>query len=188
MRNIKLVLATTLFLSASLFAQKVEIDVNKSSVKWTGEKITGSHNGLIQIKSGYLEFKESNIVAGEVIIDMNSIVNLDIKNEKYNAKLVNHLKSDDFFSVENFPTAKFILLDATPFKDGKSKISGTITIKETTENISFEVAESQKTYLTQLKINRSKFDVRYGSNSFFDNLGDRAINDIFVLDIQLSLQ
>lgn len=187
MKKIKLL--TVLLIAGSLVvsAQKSEINIDKSSVEWTGNKIGGAHNGMIKVKSGYLEFKGDNIVSGKVTIDMNSITNTDLKDEEYNQKLVGHLKSDDFFGVEKHPTSTFEITKAAKFEDGKATVSGTLTIKGKSETISFDVSKKGDMYTTQLKVDRSKFDVRYGSNSFFDNLGDKAIDDLFILDIQLAL-
>jgi len=118
---------------------------------------------------------------------MNTITNFDLKDEGYNQKLIGHLKSDDFFGVDKHPTSTFQVSKASKFENGKATLSGVLTIKGKSENISFDVTKKGDMYLSQLKIDRSKFDVRYGSNSFFDNLGDKAIDDIFILDIQLVL-
>jgi polyisoprenoid-binding protein YceI len=187
MKTMKLfgVLLLAGILSAS--AQKREINLNKSVVTWTGNKIGGSHNGGLKIKSGYFEIKNGNIVDGNVVIDMNTITNFDLKDEGYNQKLIGHLKSDDFFGVDKHPTSTFLVSKASKFENGKATLSGVLTIKGKSENISFDVTKKGDMYLSQLKIDRSKFDVRYGSDSFFDNLGDKAIDDIFILDIQLVL-
>ena len=187
MKTIKFVLMLVMAFSISAYAQKKDLKLESSSVKWTGYKIGGSHTGEIKIKSGIFEIKDGVIVKGAVVIDMNSITNTDLKDEGYNQKLVGHLKSDDFFGVEKFPTATFVVTKASKFKAGKATFSGKITIKGKTQDISFEVAQNGNLYSTQLKIDRSKFDVRYGSGSFFDNLGDKAIDDIFILDIILSI-
>lgn len=183
--NLLGVLFLTITISAS--AQKSEINLNKSNVKWTGNKIGGSHNGEIKIKSGYFEFKGGDIVSGEVLMDMNSITDLDLKDEGYNQKLIGHLKSDDFFGVEKFPTSMFKVTKASSFKDGKTTLTGVLTIKGKSENISVDITKKENIYSAQLKVNRSKYDVRYGSKSFFDNLGDKVIDDIFILDIQIVL-
>ncbi len=187
MKTIKLL---GVLLLASIFtvsAQKSEINLAKSTVKWTGNKIGGSHNGDIKIKSGFVSFKNGEIVNGEVVIDMNSITNADLTDEGYNQKLVGHLKSDDFFGVEKFPVSTFKVTKATKFQNGKSTLTGVLTIKGRSSTISYDVSRKGNIYSTQLKVDRSKFDVRYGSNSFFDNLGDKVIDDIFILDIQLVL-
>lgn len=179
------VFAAVLLLSGNvLFAQKVEVNTGQSSVKWLGKKIGGKHDGNIQLSSGYLELEGDKILAGSFVVDMTSITNNDLKDDS-NQKLVGHLKSDDFFGVEKYPTATFDLRQSSNFSNGKATVSGEITIKGKKENISFEVERSGKEYSATVDIDRSKFDVRYGSKKFFDNLGDSAINDIFTLDITL---
>ena len=116
---------------------------------------------------------------------MTTIKDKDLENESYIEKLVGHLKSDDFFGVEKYPTANFEVMQSSKFSNGKATISGEITIKGKKESISFGVVRAGKEYSAKMEIDRSMFDVRYGSNSFFDNLGDKAIDDIFRLDIKL---
>lgn len=186
----KTVILSAVFVIASAvvtLAQKSEINRSKSSVEWTGNKIGGSHNGTISIKSGYLEFKNNQITGGEVIIDMATITNTDLKDESYNQKLVGHLKSDDFFGVTNFPTSAFVITKASKFTKGKATVTGKLSIKGKTEMITFDVIKNGSVYTAQIEVDRSKYNVRYGSNSFFDNLGDKAIDDIFVLDVKLAL-
>lgn len=188
MKTVKMIALLLVASMMALSAQKIEIKPSDAVVKWTGNKIGGSHNGEIKVKSGSLELKGGNIAQGNVVIDMKSISNADLKNETYNKKLVDHLMSDDFFGVEKFPTATFVMAKASKFKNGKATVAGSLTIKGKTEPVSFEVTKLNNVYTTQLKVDRSKFDVRYGSNSFFDNLGDKAIDNIFVLDIQLTVK
>ena len=187
MKKLGLVAVLVLAASVATFAQKKEVKQDASVVKWTGKKIGGSHHGEIDVKSGYFEFNNDKIVGGEVVIDMSSISNKDLDNEEYNQKLVGHLKSDDFFGVEKYPTSKFVVTKATKFENGKASVTGKLTIKENTEEVTFDVVKNGNTYNAEVEVDRSKFDVRYGSNSFFDNLGDKAINDIFTLDISLAL-
>jgi polyisoprenoid-binding protein YceI len=187
MKTIKLLGVLLLAGILSVSAQKSNINTVKSSVKWTGNKIGGSHNGDIKVKSGFITLKNGEIAGGEVVIDMNSIACADLTDEGYNQKLVGHLKSDDFFGVEKFPTSTFKVSKASKFKNGKSTVTGVLTIKGKSETLTAEIAKKGTAFSTQLKVDRSKFDVRYGSKSFFDSLGDKAIDDIFVLDIQLAL-
>lgn len=187
MKKLGLVAVLLLAVSAVTFAQKKEVNKETSEVKWTGKKIGGSHNGAIELKSGYFEFNNDQIVGGEVVMDMNTITNADLEDPGYNEKLVGHLKSDDFFGVEKYPTASFVVSKATKFTDGKASVSGKLTIKGKTEDVTFDVVKSGNEYQAFVEVDRSKFDVRYGSNSFFDNLGDKAIHDIFTLEIKLSI-
>lgn len=182
------ILVSIIFLYGSeMFAQKAEVNTKKSSIEWLGKKIVGEHSGTIQIKSGYFEFINDKIAAGKIVIDMTTITNSDLDDEDYKQKLVGHLKSDDFFAVEKYPTADFVFTKSTKFSNGKATITGDITIKGKTEKISFEAIKRGKEYTAIIDIDRSKFDIRYGSNSFFDNLGDKAIDDIFTLEIKITI-
>lgn len=187
MKTIKTVLILLLAGTLSTFAQKKEINLKQSDITWTGKKIGGSHTGEIKIKSGYFEFKNNALIAGKIVIDMTSITNTDLEDASSKQKLVGHLKSDDFFGVEKYPTSSFVVTKASKMKNGKATVSGTITIKGKTDNITFDVVQKGNIYTAQMKIDRSKFDVRYGSNSFFANLGNKTIDNIFVLDVKLTL-
>ena len=168
-----------------LFAQVLEVDTNKSTVEWHGKKIGGKHDGYIQIKSGTFELEDDRIVSGNFVVDMTSIANSDLKDEGSRHKLVSHLKSDDFFGVEAHPTASFEVFQSTEFIGGKAILTGDITIKGKTERITFEVEQTGNEFSAELQIDRSKFDVRYGSKSFFNDLSNRAIDDIFTLNVKL---
>ncbi len=182
--NYLVALALT-FSSLGLFAQTQKINTKKSTINWLGKKIGGQHEGIIKIKSGTLELKNDQIVSGNFTVDMTSITNTDIKDEGYNKKLVGHLKSDDFFGVDKFPTASLSITKATEFSNGKTSVIGELTIKGKTESITFDLTKSGNSYTTKIDIDRSKYGVKYGSTSFFDSLGDKAIDDIFILNIEL---
>ena len=170
-----------------------KVEVEKSKLEWHGKKVTGEHNGLINIKSGSLQFKEEMLSGGEFEIDMESIVNLDLESEELNTKLVNHLKSDDFFSVEKFPTAMFKITEAKSYKDEKSNanywIKGELTVKGKTNPLEFAAkvdrSEEGVSASATMVVDRSKYDVRYGSGSFFEGLGDKLIYDDFDMKVSL---
>lgn len=170
-----------------VYAQSYEVNIEESVIEWHGKKIGGKHDGFIQLKSGSLELEGNQIVAGRFVVDMTSISNTDLTDEGRNQRLVGHLKSDDFFGVETYPTAHFEVVQGSKFTNGKATLTGDITIKENTERISFDVVKTGEAYTAEVEIDRSKFDVRYGSKSFFNNLGDSAIDDIFVLRIKIVL-
>ena len=173
--------STASFTNTNKMAEKVSI--KDSSIKWVGKKVTGKHEGTINLKEGYFEMENDQISGGEFVIDMTSIVTTDLTGES-KGQLEGHLKSDDFFGIENFPTATLVINKATKTATGYT-VDGDITIKETTEPISFDLAFADNTASTKLTIDRSKFNVRYGSGSFFDNLGDKTIYDDFTLEIEL---
>lgn len=164
-------------------------DLKKSSLQWLGKKVTGEHSGNIALKSGEINFQKGKISSGKFEIDMRSITCTDIKDAEYNKKLIGHLNSDDFFSVEKFPAATFNIKEAIT-KDGKNyTIKGDLSIKGITNPIEFAaVVEKSKDFVTAsslIKINRAKFDIRYGSGSFFEGLGDNLIYDDFELNVKL---
>ena len=159
---------------------KKEIKVESSKVVWKGYKVTGSHEGFISIKSGQLTFNDGTLTGGDFVIDMSSIINTDLEGE-YKGKLEGHLKSDDFFGVEKFPTASLVFTQVRSVSKNSYEVTGDITIKGKTESISFDLSVYGNKANASLKIDRSKFDVRYGSTSFFDGLKDKAIYDEFDL-------
>lgn len=174
---------------AATAVQNYNVDVNNSVIVWKGYKVTGQHTGTVKVKNGNLQLTDGKLTGGSFDIDMNSITDTDMEPE-YAAKLVGHLKSDDFFGVSKFPTAKFVITRAIPQDTkGNYKIIGNLTIKETTKEVKFaaNVAEQngKLTATGQLKIDRSEYNVRYGSGSFFDDLGDKTIYDEFDLNVTL---
>ncbi len=165
------------------------VSVAESNIVWNGYKVTGSHTGNIKLKSGELEFEGDELTGGRFVIDMTSITNTDLEGE-WNEKLVGHLKSEDFFGVENHPTATFEITDVVSRgKPGEYKIVGDLTIKEITKEIKFkaeveDMGDKAKA-VAEVVVDRSEFNVRYGSGSFFDNLGDKTIYDEFDLQVNL---
>lgn len=179
-----LMIALTAF---SLNAQNLSADVSKSTLKWHGKKVTGEHFGHISLKSGTLEIKDNMIARGKFVIDMNSITNTDLTDPGYNAKLVGHLKSDDFFGVSKHPEAVIEIVKSSPFVNNEATVDAKLTIKNITHPITFKAKKDGKTYLADLVIDRSKYDVRYGSGSFFDNLGDNMIYDDFEMSVRIEV-
>lgn len=181
-----LVLAVSL--STASFAGTQKVDASKSTVKWLGKKVTGEHFGSIAVKEGSLEVANGKVSGGKVVIDMQSLAVEDIKDAGMNGKLVGHLKSDDFFGVATFPTAELVV---TKVENNGSNhtFSGNLTIKGITNPATFTATSSKDgkstVYKGTLTIDRTKYNVRYGSKSFFDNLGDKAIYDDFSLDFSL---
>jgi polyisoprenoid-binding protein YceI len=178
---------------AQMQSVKYLANTTESSIEWTGFKPTGKHNGTIGMDSGVFTVNNGKVESGSFLIDMKSIVNLDIPmDDENNAKLVGHLKSPDFFDVEKYPSAAF---EVTGFeeKEGKTMLSGNLTLKEKKNNVTFPVvvsSEGDSFTITSdvFTIDRSKWDVQYGSKSFFDNLGDKFINDDIELKITLKGQ
>ena len=162
-----------------------EIKIENSKVVWKGYKVTGSHQGTINLNSGSLQFSEDKLIGGEFVIDMTTITNTDLSGE-YKGKLEGHLKSDDFFGVEKNPTATLIFKKVKSTGKNSYKITGDLSIKGITNSVTFDLSVYGNKANASLKIDRTKFDVKYGSTSFFDNLKDKAIYDEFdlIADIQ----
>ena len=163
---------------------KKEVNTENSTITWKGYKVTGSHTGTITIKSGDLTFNNDQLVGGNFTIDMLSIRVTDLDGE-YGQKLEGHLKSDDFFGVTNFPEASLVFTNVKATGKNAYEVVGQITIKGKTENITFDLSVYGNKANAALKIDRTKFDVRYGSTSFFDGLKDKAIYDEFDLVVDL---
>ncbi len=178
-----------MFSTAFAQGEKYTINNNKSTIKWHAEKVTGSHEGNVNVQSGILVFKNDKLTSGSFEIDMTTISCSDIENPEYNAKLVGHLKSDDFFSVDNNPTAKLVITSAKHKGNNTYDIKAKMTIKNITKEIKFvAVLDNNNDIITgsaDITIDRTEFDIKYGSGSFFDDLGDKAIYDNFDLKIKL---
>lgn len=167
--------------------EKKKVNVEKSTIKWTGEKLTGSHEGTINLLEGYFEMENGKLTGGEFTADMTSINVTDLTAGNGKEKLEGHLNSDDFFGVKKYPTAKFVMTTVVEKSEGVYGVAGEMTIKGKTNPIAFDLKMNGDTAMTTLVIDRSKYDIRYGSGSFFDNLGDKTIYDEFTLDITLKM-
>lgn len=172
----------------------MNVDVTASKVEWTGTKPTGQHHGTINISEGSLMLIDGNIVGGKFTIDMNSIVDIDLTNAEDNGKLVNHLKSPDFFDAAKYSTAVFEITSVEAVSgnaDATHNITGNLTMKEISKSVTFPakvVIEGKQLTATtpEFIIDRSKWNVQYGSRSFFNDLKDKFINDEIALKISLS--
>ncbi|WP_191859830.1 YceI family protein [Hanstruepera ponticola] len=185
MKKSTLIIVAFATFTATMNAQKKDIKKSESEVTWKGYKVTGSHEGTIAIKSGNLVFDGETLTGGNFVMDMTTIGSTDLSGE-YKGKLDGHLKSDDFFGVEKYPTASLIFTDVQASGKNAYQITGDLTIKETTHPVTFILSVYGSKATANLKIDRSKYDVRYGSSSFFDNLQDKVIYDEF--DIIADLQ
>ena len=188
-KKIFLSLILSFFTIISFSQEIIKVNTDASSLIWTGYKLTSSHEGTIQLKSGELEIKDGKLVGGEFIIDMTSIKNTDIEDEEYRDKLDKHLKDDDFFGVEKYSEAKLRITKViAPKTEGENyQITADLTIKGITHSINFssEVKINNDAFLatSTIKFDRTKWDIKYNSGSFFDDLGDYMILD----EVQLKL-
>jgi len=187
MKNFKsIALALVAFVSFATNAQtSKKVDASKSTINWVGKKVTGSHEGTIALKEGTLIFKGKKLVGGNFTVDMTSINTTDLDG-KGKANLDGHLKSDDFFGVEKFPTATLVIKSLGEKGNGVYTVTADLTIKGKTESIKFDLTVAANSASTTLKVDRTKYDIKYGSGSFFDGLGDKAIYDEFDLTVKLT--
>ena len=172
------------FTLQSYTVEKEDVKIKGSSLTWVGSKVTGSHEGTIELKSGYLTLDNNDLVGGEFVIDMTTIVCTDLSG-KGKASIEGHLKSDDFFSVDKFPTASLTILDVKKKGLGQYQVNANITIKGMTQEIMFDAEIKDKTAKAKLVIDRTEFGIIYKSGNFFEELADKAIYDEFKLSIEL---
>lgn len=186
------ILCALIFFASWVQAQKIEINTVESSVNWTGKKLTGEHTGTLSFVKGEMVLNKKKLTGGVFEIDMNSITCTDIQDKKSNVRLIDHLKSDDFLSVRTNPISRLEITKVQQLGGDEYSITGNLTIKGTTQAITFPATVmvtgelvTAKAYLT---FDRSKYNIKFGSNSFFENLGDEMIYDDIDLMIQLTGQ
>lgn len=187
-----------LVITSSVFATNTkaeksafEIDTKSSKVSWNAKKVTGEHSGYISVGKGNVMVEGNKVVGAQVNMDLNTIVCTDIKDESTNQKFIGHLKSDDFFSVAKFPNANFEVTSMKPGNvSGEYNVKGKMTIKGITNEISFPAKVSLANGLVKAvgtaKLDRTKWDIRYGSGKFFEGLGDKMIYDEFEITFDIT--
>jgi polyisoprenoid-binding protein YceI len=186
MKNLKLICMTIviLFSFQKGIAQTYKIDVTKSIINWEGKKITGQHVGTIAFKDGYIVLKDKKVVGGSFTADMKSLLNTD-QTGSSKSKLEGHLRSEDFFNVDNFTTSTLVFKSIANKGNNTYLINADLTIKGITNSIQFDLVVNGKKATAKLNINRTKYDIKYGSGSYFDDLGDKTIYDDFELNVVL---
>ena len=187
MKNFKTIalafLAFTAITVAS--AQTKKIDASKSNITWVGKKVTGSHEGTIKFKEGVLAFKDAKLTGGNFVVNMNSINVTDLKAGEGKEKLEGHLKADDFFGTEKFPLGTLAFTKILGKQNGLYTITADLTLKGITHPITFDMIVKGSKATAALVVDRTKYDIKYGSGSFFDGLGDKTIYDNFDLAVEL---
>lgn len=191
MKKVLVLSIAILFAITTNLYSAYKADTKESKITWKGEKVTGEHWGYVNLKSGTIDYDGKKIKDASFVVDMKSINVQDLEDPGYNKKLTNHLKSDDFFNAEGFPESKFTFKSAKKTGDNKFDITGNLTIRGKTHLITFPATITTNgdklMAKAELKIDRSKFDVKYNSKSFFDveALADKLIYDDFYLTIEL---
>ncbi len=172
-------------------AVSYSVNLDESVIGWKGSKLAYYHNGTINLQNGSLSVVDGKVVAGEFDIDMTSLTDLDLADDaEKKAKLEGHLKSDDFFNVEEYPTSTFVITDVEQIDGAKHMVSGNLTMKGTTHKISFpadiEVTENGVNASALFSIDRTKWNVNYNSgNIFTDLVADQVISDEMALNLKL---
>lgn len=187
-------IVSILLFTAGVFAGETkakELKVNNkiSSIEWIGKKVTGQHEGTIMVKEGTVNVEGGVLKDGMLVIDMTSILVTDIEDAETNAKLKGHLYSEDFFGVENHPTATLKINNTKQVEGENYLIMADLTIKGHTEKVEIpaiiKMEDNKLVAIGEVEIDRTKFGIKYGSGSFFDDLGDKAIYDNFVVKFKV---
>jgi polyisoprenoid-binding protein YceI len=175
-----IILAVVTFSFTTIEGEKKEIKTDNSTVTWKGYKVTGSHYGTVALKSGHLVFDQGKLTGGEFVVDMTSIVVDDLEGE-YKGKLEGHLKSDDFFGIDKFPQATLVFTQVKSTGKNSYEVTGDLTVKGKSAPVTFEMSVYGNKATANVKVDRTTYDIRYKSASFFDDLKDKAIYDEFDL-------
>ncbi|SHK94192.1 Polyisoprenoid-binding protein YceI [Chitinophaga jiangningensis] len=165
--------------------QKFEIVSTQSNIDWVGKKVTGAHNGTIDIKEGEIILNDGKLVGGKFIVDTTSIKILDVKDPALNAQFWGHLASDDFFSSEKYPEAFFEIISVSG-----NRVYGDLTIKGIKHPISFNASISVNGNVLHatgtIIVDRTKYEMKFRSGNFFKDLGDTLIYNDFELNVNIT--
>ncbi len=182
-------LANVAFVNSPSKPITFKADVSKSSLTWLAKKVTGEHAGTVKLADGTLTLDGNKLTGGSFTMDMTSITCTDITDATHNGKLIGHLKSDDFFSVAKHPKASFKITKVEATTANAYNVTGDLTIKGITKPVTFPatvtISGGKAEAAAKITVDRTKYDIRYGSKSFFDNLGDKVIYDEFTIDLKL---
>lgn len=167
-----------------------KISNTESQVNWIGKKVTGQHNGTINIENGHFTFSNDELSGGNVVIDTTSILILDVTDSATNQQFAGHLASEDFFSTDKFKTASLDITAVSKQSSSAYFIEGNLTIKAITHPIGFnlevEKNENDLKAFGKIIVDRTKYDMKFRSGNFFTNLGDTLIYNEFELDVNLT--
>ena len=186
MKNLKsIALALVVVLSTlSVKAQTKKVNASNSTINWLAKKVTGQHSGTVNLKDGALVFKGEKLVGGTFTVDMTSMTATDLTGE-YQGKLNGHLKADDFFGTDKFPTSTLVFKTIGAKAKGVYTVTADLTIKGITSPVTFDIAVTGNSATTKFMVDRTKYGIKYGSKSFFESLGDKAIDNEFELAVAM---
>jgi polyisoprenoid-binding protein YceI len=186
MKNLKTIaIALLVALGTTVSAQTKKVDVAKSNVNWVGKKVTGQHSGTISLKDGALVFTGKKLTGGNFTVDMTTINTTDLQAGKGKEDLDGHLKADDFFGTATHPTATLVFKSLGAKGKNTYAVTADLTIKAITKPVTFNIVVNKNVATAKLAVDRTKYDIKYGSGSFFEGLGDKTISDNFDLVVNL---
>jgi polyisoprenoid-binding protein YceI len=184
----KFIITITLTLISISFSYSQSLTVNKtqSLIRWYGEELTGkTHFGNLSFKEGQIELQDGLIIGGNFVVNMTSLSVEDLSGGA-KGRLEGHLRSDDFFSVDKYPEATLKITQKAKVEEDVQKLYGELTIKGIKHAVDFSVIlVDKKTATANLTFDRSKYNVRFRSGSFFENLGDKLILDDIRMEVSL---
>lgn len=180
-----LVFGATAFATSPIDGEKKTVKTESSTVTWKGYKFAGSHDGKISLESGTLMFEGDKLTGGEFVVDMTSITVEDLKAGEGKEKLEGHLNAADFFGTANHATSKLVFTKVTASGKNSYDVTGNLTIKGITKAVNFDISVYGSKATATLKVDRTDFDIKYGSSNFTDTLKDKAIYDEFDLVVDL---
>ena len=187
-------LVAVAFKPATKNATTYKVSAEQSTFNWVAKKVTSDHKGSVKIAAGSIETDGKNLTGGNFDIDMTTITCTDLTGE-WNEKLIGHLNSPDFFSVDNFKTANLKIKSANEIKGVKAgadnyNVVADLTIKGITKEITFPAfvvikKTGEVVANASFDIDRTAYDIKYGSKSFFEGIGDKAIDDKFNVKVRI---
>ena len=171
----------------------LQVDLVNSQIKWIGRKVTGEHSGTLNLSEGWVEMEKNMVSGGKLVFDMASITNTDIESPEWKQKLEDHLKSEDFFHVDSFP---YVVLEINGSQllivDNAKKslqILADLTIRGKTHEIKFpfDITRSENILTGEgsVDIDRTLYNIKYKSDKFFEELGDKIIYDDFTVQFRI---
>lgn len=195
MKNLFLAFALITSTAVSAQSNTAPVDPASSKVMWTASKLTGEHTGVVSVKAGSITETKGVLTAAEITIDMTGITCIDIESPGTNAKLVAHLKSEDFFDVEQFGTASFVstaieALSGVAAGKPNYRVTGDLTIKGITEPNTFDclfwTSDGAARAAATFTFDRAQYDVKFRSSTFFPEVGDKIISDTVSLTFDIA--
>ena len=173
------------FTNLYLFGQNKNINLQLSKIKWTGKEITTKiHYGSLKFTSGNILFDNNLIVGGEFTVDMLSLINEDLTGRSKRLSRKSFALRRFFFSGE-YPRSSLKITSTKKIEIGKYEVTGDLTIKGITKSTNFILLLNNDGATVEMVFDRSKFDVKHRSSSFFSNLGDKLIYDDIKLEVSL---